>query len=424
MSHYSPHHIPADIVQGIFAVFSTTLSTEDPKSFPWFLGHICSRWRSIFRSMTVDIWSKISIMYNADSGSRRHYKDLVRFFLDRDPAAPISFDFILLACNSKFSAQEAYDMRLILEMLIDESMRWRSILVSGFRPSALLPLAHARNRLPLLREAHIPFPGVKAFGPLHDIFQTAPSLNVIHLYDAANWKFIWSNLTEVHIARFELGSHDFIAALPQMIKLERLNITCPLKDYTPPKITVLSKLVKLECHYTWFPLLNTPALVDLTILNDSINPSDILRAFLHTSSCDILRLRIISARTMAALDIIRLLPRIVHLELFDVFADCALYDLTISTEPGCEQLARHITSFGIYSNPDPSEDPSLLLDFISSRTGTEADNAGCAKLQRLDIGGLLSKTSHWVVESITELCKEREVQCWLEEWSRPERNRE
>ena len=43
--------MPPDIVCEIFVYFGTCLNANNPENFPWYLGHICSQWRTALLSM-------------------------------------------------------------------------------------------------------------------------------------------------------------------------------------------------------------------------------------------------------------------------------------------------------------------------------------------------------------------------------------
>ncbi|KAK2464797.1 hypothetical protein APHAL10511_003215 [Amanita phalloides] len=406
--------LPTEIVQQILALFSTTFSACDPASFPWFLGHICSGWRAMFLSMTANFWSTISVTYpRRPHGSLNRFRDLVQLFLQRNPTAPFSFEIRLLYPIFNYPPLAGDDIRHILEMLIDQSMRWRSVLFEVHTPSDLLLLTRAKNRLPLLQAVRL---NHVLYGsePFYDVFQTAPSLNTVHMQDIANWTFDWSNLTDVRLFRFEQGAQNFTAALPQMVKLERLTLICAYYGPTLSSI-VLPRMTKLYCHPNWLRFLNTPALEELTIYDCYTNSLDLVLPFLRRSSCDILRLHIEIAQAATVGEIIRHTPNLVHLELYTI-CDIGLVfqQLIASREPGCKQLARRMVSLDITVSHLASNDMILLRDLISSRTGTAADHVGCTKLQRLDVcGGFMFVAFRETMKDIAALCKERRVQCAL-----------
>ncbi|KAK2464801.1 hypothetical protein APHAL10511_003219 [Amanita phalloides] len=412
--------LPTEMVEYIFGFFSKTFAACYPESFPWFLGHICSRWRSIFLSMIKHFWRKISIFYPTPWDYDHDYGDVVRFFLQRKPEAPFSFHFTLSDTVTNYS-QGASDIFNILEMMTDESMRWDSLLFDALLPEDLLLLARAKNRIknriPLLRTVQL-HTNRSAGEPLNDMFQTAPSLNAIEVYHLLGWQFNWSNLTDVVVRYMRDGD---LTALSQMTKLERLSMNGNYCDDTPSDVIVLPRLTSLVCGPTWLPLLNAPALETLSVYDIDRNSFDVVLSFIQRSSCDISHFGIHTTQSGTVLEIIRHTPNLISLNLHDIHdIGLVLEKLTVPTEPGPGQLVRHMESLDIIYNYAHDTIAALrqLPDLISSRTGTTAHHAGCAELRRLEIcRSLLPLASPDTLKTIATLCNERGVQSiWLHKW--------
>ncbi|KAK2459430.1 hypothetical protein APHAL10511_008541 [Amanita phalloides] len=421
----SPPSFPTDVVQQIFSFFSEKLSTNNPTRFPWFLGHICSTWRSLYLSMTTEFWYSFSISFDPKR-SMRTTISIIRFFIERNPEDPISFTFEFPHYPhhlSEFTQQQVDDIGYIIEMLVDSSMRWEDVYFFS-RATDLLPLIRVKNRLPLLRALRLSL--IRGFDEvpdqLYNIFEVAPSLNLIYTEDLADWKFNWSNLKNMTTSR--LGSGAFVTALPQMTKLERLLIHTAFGPLLT-SVVVLPHLRMLHCHVSWLPSLKAPALAELTVSSwsessdhdsDSADSSssDITLSFLHRSSCTILLLGIESTGAATAIEIIRHTPHVVHLYLVDITnTGNVLEELTISPNPTQVSLARHMVSLEIYDDGDDvtNDDIGQLCRLILSRsTNCAANNDGHKKLEGLRLDGRLSGVSeNDKFVDLLSVCEEHDV---------------
>ncbi|KAK2459488.1 hypothetical protein APHAL10511_008472 [Amanita phalloides] len=407
--------IPTEVIQQIFALFSTTFTAHDPALFPWFLGHVCSRWRSIFLDMTTEFWHTIHIAFHWEDTSKPA-KNLIQFFLECDPTAPFSFCIRFPGALAKSQPHVRDHMRQILEMLVDESMRWKQISfrVADTPMTHLLPLTRAKDRLPLLQKLQLSYLSYSVPLPLLDVFQSAPSLNVIQMSNPGNWKFDWSTLKVVEVNQLGSGTCDFIPALSQMTNLERLRITSAFRGAVQSdSVVLLPRLAALKCGPSWLAFLRAPALTALTLYvgaRKKSNTSDIVLSFLLRSSCNVLHLCITGGEAAAAVEVVRHTPRITRLELLDVDGvERALEKLIISSDPAQprEPLARHLLSLHIRS--DFKDDIQRVMPrLISSRTGA----AGCKRLQELGVSIPQFNLAADTIGNLIALCKERGIHCF------------
>ncbi|KAK2459434.1 hypothetical protein APHAL10511_008545 [Amanita phalloides] len=410
-------NVPAEVIHQIFALFSATLRTVDPTAFPWFLGHICSKWRFIFLSMT-QFWHTISISFQ-EVGSRWQpdielAKNITQFFLEQNSTAPFSFTFEVLNAFS-LRRWERENVRRILKMLANESKRWKDVSF-WVDSSTFSPLPRTKDRLPLLRTLHmnlIPPVDVRNLGQLNAMSESAPSLSIISLPKLVRANLAWSNFKDLTLGS---DSSDFYTALPKMTNLERLRIrfrvTQPIHSND---IVYLPRLITLRCDLALLQILKAPALEDLAI--DCISqPRDMVLPFLHRSRCNILRLQISLGEAPMAIEIIQHTPQISQLKLENIYGlDHVVRMLIISTTMEHEPLARHLLSLHIrgpssYLYMSGQFIQSPWPRFIISRRSL-ADDFGCKKLQKLGTSGM---TNFGTYELIS-LCKERGVEYIREE---------
>ncbi|KAK2459431.1 hypothetical protein APHAL10511_008542 [Amanita phalloides] len=413
-------NVPVEVIHQIFAPFATTLRTDNLTAFPWFLGHICSTWRSVFRSMTAEFWYTISISFEKDDKDgedqdcyfsrpikcSRHIKCVVQFFLERDPAAPLSF---ALVASERLSQQDQDRVHPIMKMLIDESMRWKDV---SFQCSYLNLTQFVRTKyhLPLLQKLHLTIKAANNLNAkLSPVFETAPSLNVIEFGTFGDWKFVWSNLKDI-----TLGYTDsaFYNALPHMTNLERLHVRYE-GIYFNGSTTIVSlpRLTSLRCDPNLLRVIKAPQLEDFTIGSNYLFQPSIVLSFLRKSSCNILCLNIRRAEAATVIMIIQGTPQITRLMLADIpHVERVLEMLIISCQ---ESLARHILSLHIqdsYVKDAFETEVNMLSRLIVSRARV-AGGYRYERLQRLCTFGLPDAAA----TKLTALCKECKVE-YENEW--------
>ena len=93
-------NIPEDVICEVFTHFPVRLDVVGSGCFPWYLGHICSKWRVAFLS-TPQFWNYNRICGNTisvhDQRKMKRITDIVTFFLEQNPGCP--FDLQYYSCN-------------------------------------------------------------------------------------------------------------------------------------------------------------------------------------------------------------------------------------------------------------------------------------------------------------------------------------
>jgi hypothetical protein len=93
-----------------------TLSTDAPRSFPWYLGHVCRSWRSVFVS-SPRFWDHFSFEFRPMGKIRlQRALALVKLCIERTKDHLFSFKF-MVACHTRLS-------RLSLDTLVAHADRW------------------------------------------------------------------------------------------------------------------------------------------------------------------------------------------------------------------------------------------------------------------------------------------------------------
>jgi hypothetical protein len=100
-----------------------------PEVFPWFLGQICSGWRTVFLSMSEHFWGDLVIDLSPLKfpSSVTYYEralDILKICMDHSAGHPLS---IYLFMDRSYYAEEHIFVVDILEALIGQSMRWQKV---------------------------------------------------------------------------------------------------------------------------------------------------------------------------------------------------------------------------------------------------------------------------------------------------------
>ncbi|KAF8337827.1 hypothetical protein F5887DRAFT_521140 [Amanita rubescens] len=357
-------NLPVDIIQNIFGYFSTSLRLSyTSKGFPWFLGHVCSAWRAIFLTMTTEFWQSISLDYRWPSEARqiKCILEMTRFFVARNREETISFSYLLPTDDWTHGQQGVTDLRRVLEVLVEESMRWESVSIET--ASLDLPtLQRVKDRLPSLRSLmlRIPVHHSSNTPPGPGIFENAPSLQEVTLVGHFNWKLNWSSLTALELgqAHFE---RDELGILSRALNVETLTIqhasaVSPVTGSSAP----IPQTIKLP-HLKWFSLqgnaqfltvLEAPKLDELKLEFHINRDLASVTSFLSRSSCTIRRLALKSVAQSAFGEILRRTPEIEHLELrrqsnLIHYLEALDASPRNSSSGGEERLARHLKSLTV-----------------------------------------------------------------------------
>ena len=399
-------NFPNEIIQEIFSHVapSTVLKTNFTSCrFPWVLGHICSEWRAIFFSMTPQFWSRISVHYvtpHFDQQKIGRIKEMVEFFVNRDRAETISFDYMVLSVTT-VSNDLPNDMHPVLELLVEQSMRWECVTISVTH-SDLPILRRIRNRLPMLRKldifTHKPWLSTSS----NDIFEDAPLLRNVVLMDLS-WKLKWSALTTLALRTAEKDTLKILSHVPNLETLSIISIheRTEINAHGPITFPRLKTLTIERETPSFLDVLEAPELENLTLACEIGNARTIIRpsgithfvgndptlitSFLSRSSCQIrnLILMVIDGKSLA--NILRYTPELISLQLTLRNMWRGLRSLGCLGVPersddahygSRTMLARHLKSLTIVAHPsdghtdEPSvqEEISTLIRIIKFRT--------------------------------------------------------
>ena len=336
---------PTEIITEIFKNFSTpVLIHQGPKSFPWFLGHICTRWRIVFLSMSTDFWGKINInffktvkQFPLTVAWFERALDIFNFCLKCNEGCPLSFSFNM---GTWHYAEEYLYVIDILNALLTQSMRWAK--VELYVQGAEVPrLHHIKGRMPLLRSLifaqreqiddweELGMPIDPGFARFVNAFEDSPSLTHLEL-DMPNlkaWKCDWSSLVVLRLK--SLSSADgLVAVLSQSMRLEELqviwqdvdvdSISGPI-DRAHSMIT-LSSLKKMMLPWNVFDVLGVlaaPGLKHLSItFGNSEEHAGIVRAFLRRSSCPLGHLVLEYASPAVTVEVLSVIPGLPSLDIY------------------------------------------------------------------------------------------------------------
>jgi len=392
-------NLPDDIIREIFGYFSTSLRLHVSKEFPWFLGHVCSAWRTIFLTMTTEFWQSISLDFrNQRPADARHINcilEMMRFFVTRNQEETISFKYLLPKDDWAHGQQGIAGLRRVLEVLVEESMRWESVSIET--ASLDLPtLQRVKDRLPSLRSLGLRIPVNHPSNISPGMFENAPSLQQVMLVGHFNWKLNWSSLTSLELgqAHFEL---DVLIVLSRALNVEKLTIQHA--SVNPPVMgsgTPMPQTIRLP-HLKWFSLqggaqfltvLEAPKLDELKLEFHIHRDLASVTSFLSRSSCTIQRLTLKSIAQSAFAEILRRTPKIEYLELRRQ-SDLIRYLEALDASPrdsssgGEERLARHLKSFTVAASAyrissSPFSPPELdrLMKLVKSRNRLEGRTDG------------------------------------------------
>ncbi|KAM6492782.1 hypothetical protein JOM56_012506 [Amanita muscaria] len=296
-----------DIVREIFKYFSTPLvipildsdheDRNNMEPFPWYLGQICSSWRTTFFSMYSDFWSTININahHRYPHSVWEEAVSVATVFLERTEGRPFSF-----------SVDAKHPCPPILDLFIAESTRWRAI--------------------PQLRSLAVTIElGMPRDLPL--IFEDVPALTHLSLIHLGNWRMDWSLLTELELSR-EFNVGRLLRVLSQTTNLERLGFNkltvnpeeLEEKDFDP---VTLPRLRTLEISgLAILQFLTTPALQGLYICeNRQEHVAAICASFFTRSSC---RLQRFGAIQFWPDDLATILPYMPGLQVLSMCAPTAM----------------------------------------------------------------------------------------------------
>ncbi|KAF7325165.1 F-box domain-containing protein [Mycena kentingensis (nom. inval.)] len=376
--------VPAELLGDIFAHTLPCLcrdASEASPTAPWWIGHICSRWRSAALAH-ASLWCDVSL-YAAHHtpitvASR---EEMLATLLARSRGAPLRIQLHW----SIYVALAREGVSTLVNMVLQHSERWETILVdidaSSAEPILDLLTHRARGRIPRLLALDIRCNHVARHGfwAAHDAFVDAPELTTLSI--TGPWFTSSSIASSLPLPRAQITTlrisfshqHTAIDALRAFPNLEtlRLSVISGSRRLGQSDVVEFADLRDLELNtesniLKWVTL---PSLRSLHLLRGGLQllaVPDMLRR----SRCPLVRLVIHSsckAHTSEVLAVLALCP--------------ALRELKLVLHPG---------------NP-MSDQPLTPTEFIRALVvGLDGDGAGVVPaLTRLDLivhveGGLES----------------------------------
>ena len=392
--------MPQDVVREIFTYFGTYyLDTDIPNHFPWYLGHICSQWRTTLLS--------IGPRYLSVSSCEVDVTD-IRWSFKYDRIANVVTHFLELNRGRQFDINLFYDctgtsfhqdiwmdkVSHIFGLLAAESARWRRVNLYVCPRACGAALYQLKDQLPSmqsLRLTHISCRYQDCFSDNRDtprdIFSNTPSLTHVELsYSTWDWEFDWSNLTYLNLTFGVCQDHrPMFLSLQQAINLNTLvthKITDPIDISERITLPRLESWWIFECR--WLSYIKAPALQNLCISGYEAD-IDVIRLFLSESGCDLtgLTLACLNTHTSQLIEILQHAPELIHLNLVpfdDNIVDSIIESLGAAYPlVGAELLAPRLQSLQVRtSNYDFLTNRTFdgLSQLLSLRNGQAADNGG------------------------------------------------
>jgi hypothetical protein len=201
-----------------YCLSGVTLYTDAPRSFPWYLGHVCRSWRSVFVS-SPRFWDHFSFEFRPMGKIRlQRALALVKLCIERTKDHPFSFEFRVSRIYD-----DTVPLSPLLETLVAHADRWRAacLVADG---NQLKSLTRAKGRLGQLHSLEIGHFGWSDPRTPFDVFQDAPNLSRVWVTSNGHYQLPWSTLAalHVHVSRF---AHSFLKNLDKTMCLEELVIT-------------------------------------------------------------------------------------------------------------------------------------------------------------------------------------------------------
>ena len=250
-----------------YCLSDTTLDTFIPKRFPWYLGHICRSWRSVFTS-SPRFWDRFTfiaerfVTHHLDS---ERASTLVELCIKRTKDQPFSFRF---NAKPKDYLAASYMYRA-MKTIVAHADRWSVayVKVKGFGGPVADLLLKNKHRFGQLHTLQISIPRVGTSSRLHhpSLFEYAP--NLTHVYTTDYYRLRWSSLTVLHIGFSSYPSIRMLfAEFDKMTCLEELVIRgAPRREentvamfQTPVKLPSL-KILYVK-HYYPLSFITAPSL--------------------------------------------------------------------------------------------------------------------------------------------------------------------
>ena len=314
--------IPQDIIRGIFVQVAgvqplETLRALWPAEFPWYLGRICSRWRTALLSIGP---RKLFVVIDPDTAES--ITNVVTYFLDLNRGR--QFDLILCYYCAAQGCILTNAMSHIFGLLVAESAHWRHVCLRTSHPCVILGRYRLKDHLPSLQSLRFeditePCLRVVPFhdGSCRDSFANTPSLTHVKLsLTDWDWKFNWSNLTYLHLAGLKrTGTESILLSLQQAINLNTLVTHTVFTNLTCERIILprLESWRAYDCH--WLSYIKAPTLQNLYVDSIYDNGIDVVTSFLCESGCKLAYLTWDGTKEPSSFSkILRHAPELVHVK--------------------------------------------------------------------------------------------------------------
>ncbi|KAM6499454.1 hypothetical protein JOM56_004962 [Amanita muscaria] len=240
-----------------------TLHVFEPRYFPWYLGHICSSWRVVFKS-SPQFWSAFVIDWDGVGRCSERALLLTEMCIQQSQTHPLTFRF-------RFDDFESSHCHKLLKALMAQSTCWLNAYFYLPRSDASFLYA-VKTQLPILRAFRLTtYPDfddidLQQFG---DLFEDAPHVRRVRIVNYPAWKLNWSSITTLHLECTDKVQPELLVNFLQTIDhLEELYLSTPegfeSSSGSPPRIA-LPFLRCLGISTIGNLLFETPALEELYI---------------------------------------------------------------------------------------------------------------------------------------------------------------
>jgi hypothetical protein len=316
--------IPQDTIHEIFVKVAgvNTFGVSSPLSYaeyPWYLGHVCSWWRTALLSMPPRKL-RVSIQPEMSSWQAESTASMVTYFLGLNRGRQFDLD-ICYYCATE-GCYWTDELSRIFGLLVAESAHWRHVSLGICHPCAIFGHSSCRlKHLPSMQSLRLHDTSWKAIkipcGNCRDSFTNTPSLTHVELsLRYWDWEFDWSNLTYLHLGGpLHTYQQSIFLYLQQAINLETLITDVVVSNRFRTRITLprLESWRAFDCN--WLSFIKAPALKNLSV--ECRCAYDLVISFLRESGCKLARLTWYSNTENPPIlsKILRFSPELVHIKL-------------------------------------------------------------------------------------------------------------
>ena len=270
--------IPNDILHEIFFHFakvheSLEVNANKPGHFPWYLGHICSQWRTTVLAF-VPRKLRVSSVFKLqrDAKMLRCVTNIVTFFLELNRGHQFDLNLIGSFC----SPWRDKVVSRILELLVVESAHWHHVTLNHIC-NCFAGLAHyqVKDHLLSLQSLWLQgryiqcMPRSNPGNNFRNFFTNAPSLTHVEVASIASWDFEIDLSNHSNVTYLYLGGSNMYppVSFPQAINLNTLVVDWRHNGNLPYDRTIT--LPHLEscklANNGWLRYIRAPALQNLCL---------------------------------------------------------------------------------------------------------------------------------------------------------------